>query len=266
MRRLMRREAMFSAASILMFLPALALVMGRLGGLVVAAPLLGSRAIPVKIKAAFVMTAALVVLPMVMPTVPAEVTVAEALTGMAGEILIGWSIGLILTIVATGVEYAANLMGQQAGLSLAPVFDPTLNQETSELGQIYSMVFFLVFLGVGGHREMVMCLLETFARIPVLTFGMEASFGEALAEVLTGAMTFGVRLASPLLISSVLMSVVMGFLSRTMPQMNVLTIGFNLKVLMLLGICGLTLGFCDELILDAISAGFDAVRGALAGG
>ncbi len=244
---------LFSAANILLLLPTLVLIMARLTGLMLAAPVFSSRAIPRRIKAAFVMVSACVLLPMVSAATPPQISLGVVVGGMVVEMLIGAAIGLVVTMMASGVEYAANLVGQQAGLSLAQVYDPTLNQETSELGQLYSIVFFMSFLLVGGHRAMFAALLDTFKCIPPLSFVMGESLVATLTQVMNSALALGIRIGAPVMLSMLVLILIMGFLSRTIPQLNVLTIGFNLKVVLLLAACGLTLTFCDELIADAIT-------------
>jgi flagellar biosynthetic protein FliR len=66
--------------------------------------------------------------------------------------------------------------------------------------------------------------------------------------------------SGPVLIALFLTAVALGFLSRTMPQFNILTVGFTLRILLSLGVAGIALTSCQELLIDAIWDGLDMVR------
>ena len=243
-----------------LWLPTLAAVVARVTGLMLAGPILGSRIMPRQLKVALTLAMSLLLLPLVGTNALPQVTLAQVVVGSVGELLIGVGIGLTFTAMASGVELAASLMGQQAGLSLAQVYDPTINDETTALGQLYSAVYVLCFLSIGGDRAMVRALLETFREVPLMRAAITLDCATMLSGVLNAAFTMGIRLAAPVMVSLLLVTLLLGILSRTMPQFNVLTIGFNFKVVVLLGVCALSLGSCGELVTSAIAASLEFAR------
>lgn len=257
---------LFSGAMLLTGLPVALLILTRVSGLILTAPVFSSRAVPRRMKIALALTVSLLLFPIVGGGAPADLTLARAVSGMLGELLIGAAMGLVLAAVGAGMEFAANLVGQQAGLSLAQVYDPTMNEETTPLGQIYGTVFFMAFLLLGGHRALLAALLDTFTITPLLSFHLSSPAVDVLARVMTDAIILAVRLAAPVLLSMLLVTMAMGFVSRTMPQLNVLSVGFNIKAALLLGLCGLTLGFCDDLLASVMIQAVQDARAAAAGG
>ncbi len=81
-----------------------------------------------------------------------------------------------------------------------------------------------------------------------------------LTEVLTAAFVLAIRLAAPALIALFLTTTAMGFLSRTMPQMNILTVGFTLKAMVALGATGITLGAAGDLLVNSAWDVLDLIR------
>ena len=215
----------WSLLEILFALPVFALVLFRLAGLMLTAPILGSSVLPRRVRVAFAVAFAFVIFPLVRGQAPAELTLTMALVGGVQELMIGVTIGLGLSLLFCGVEVGGLMVGQQAGIALGRVFNPAQNEQTTITGQLYSIVLMLVFLLVGGHRAMVAALLDTFRVIPVLSQEFDESVVVLLTEMLASSFILAIRLAAPVLIALLMTTMALGFLSRTMPQLNILSIG-----------------------------------------
>ncbi|UCC28947.1 MAG: flagellar biosynthetic protein FliR [Phycisphaerales bacterium] len=245
---------------ILLALPAYALVLFRISGLMLTAPVYGSRLIPVRIRAALTLTVAAVVFPLVRSQAPAEMTLSMALVGGVREMMIGAIIGLAMGVLLMGAEVAGLIVGRQAGLALANVYDPNANQQATIVGQVYTISFTLLFLLVGGHRATMAAVLDTFDVIPLLSFRFEESFVLLLVEMLAAAFILGIRLAGPVLLALFMLGTALAFLSRTMPQLNILTVGFTVRLLAAVAVAALALSACQDVLLDAVWDGVELVR------
>ncbi len=245
---------------ILLALPVYALVLFRISGLMLTAPVFGSRAIPVRVRAALTLTVAAVVFPLVRGQAPAEMTLSMALVGGVGEMMIGVIIGLAMGILLMGAEVAGLIVGRQAGLALANVYDPSRNEQATIVGQVYTISFTLLFLLAGGHRATMAAVLDTFDVIPLLSFRFEESFAVLLVEMLAAAFILGIRLAGPVLLALFMLGIALAFLSRTMPQLNILTVGFTLRLLAAVAVAGLALSACQGVLLDAVWDGVELIR------
>ncbi len=250
----------WSLVEIPLALPVYALVLFRLGGLMMAAPLFRSRAMPAQIRVAFVAVLGVMVFPLVRGQVSPSVSLGAAVVGGVGEVMIGAIIGLSLSIMLLGAEVGGLMVGRQAGLALANVFDPTQDQQASITGQVYTIGLTMLFLVAGGHRATLAALLDTFKMIPLLSFQFDESFVVLLVEMLASAFILGIRLAGPVLIALFLMGTALAFLSRTMPQFNILSVGFGLRVMTALAVAALSIGALEELFLDSIWDGVELVR------
>lgn len=253
----------WALTEILLALPVYALVLMRVAGLVMTAPIYASSAIPVRIRGALVLTVSAMIFPLVRGQAPSDLTLSSALVAGVSELAVGAVIGLSLSILLMGGEVAGLIVGRQASVSLAEVFDPARNVQTSIVGQIYTIVLTVLFLLAGGHRATMAALLDTYQVVPLLAFQHNESIILLLVEMLASAFMLGIRLAGPVLIALFLLGVSMGFVSRTMPQFNVLSVGFTLRVLVGLAVAALSIMACESLMLDAIHDGVEMTRAAL---
>jgi flagellar biosynthetic protein FliR len=245
-----------------MALPVFALVLFRITGLMMTAPVFASAMVPMRVRAGLAMVVAAVMFPLVRTRVPASLTLDAVLLGGVGEWMVGAIIGLCLGLVLLGGEVSGQLFGQQAGLVLADVFDPTRNQPATVLGQVYVLTLTVFFLIAGGHRAAMAAVLDTYAVVPVLSFRNDESFVVLLVELLAAAFILGIRLAAPVLITLLLMGVALAFLSRTMPQFNILTVGFNLRLLVALAVAAIALAACGALVAAAVAHAVETTRAA----
>lgn len=239
-------------------LPAFALVLFRMTGLVLTAPIFASRIIPARIRGALIMAMAAMTFPLVQA--PADVTWGGVIAGAAGEMMVGLAIGISLAMFVSSVEVAGLMVGRQAGLAIGEVFDPSSNTQVSIIGQVYSITLMTLFLLAGGHRATMAALLDTYDVIPLLSFQVNDSIPLLLIAMVTAAFVLGIRLAGPVLIALFLTGTAMGFLSRTMPQLNILSVGFTVRVMVAIGIAGFALAEYQDVLLDAVWTAFETLR------
>lgn len=261
----------FALLDILTALPAFALVLMRLSGLMVTAPLYGSSLIPVRIRAAFTMVVAAMLFPIVNQQAPgeagfmgaappADLTLAAAVAGGVAEFMIGASIGMALSIIVMVSQVAGTLIGQQGGFALSEVFNPFQETETTVIDQIYAVVLVLLFLGVGGHAAALAALLDTYKLVPMLSYSPGEPLLLLLVELLSATFIVGIRVAAPVVIALFLTEAAIGLVSRTVPQLNILTVGFTIRTFMVLFVASLSLSACEDILIDSIWDGVNMIR------
>ncbi|UCD28313.1 MAG: flagellar biosynthetic protein FliR [Planctomycetota bacterium] len=253
----------FSFVEFYAFLPAFLLVLFRVGGLILAAPMFNSSVLPARIKTMIAVAISLAVFPMMISYVPASITLGSAVAGLAGELAIGLFIGLGVTLLFVGIQIGAQLVGQQSGIRLGNVFNPLAEASGSILGQLYFLVALMVFLMVGGHRAVVRALLDSFAAIPPMSFELSANLLDILISICGLSFSIALRVAGPMILALMLALVTLGFISRTLPQLNILTVGFPIKLALALMIMALTIMSLEPLLLDGLTIGLDGIRAGL---
>jgi flagellar biosynthesis protein FliR len=121
----------------------------------------------------------------------------------------------------------------------------------------------MLFLTIGGHRVMVRALLDTFTSIPPGSFRATGSHAVLTEQLLTETFIVGLRLAAPAVTALFIASLTMGLIARTVPQLNILTIGFQIRVLIGIGIAAISLSLAFDLLHDAILSVLERVGTAL---
>jgi flagellar biosynthetic protein FliR len=211
------------------FVPTFVLVFFRLAGLMLFAPLLGSARVPRRVKAALALVLAMCLCTSV--TQPAQLpqTGAQLAVGIGGEMMFGVAMGMVASLVFIAVQWGGEMIGQQMGLNLSEVFDPQFGASGSLVGEMYFMLTTAVFLCIGGHLEMIGAVRGSFDALPLLSVGIDENVFHLLLELLVASTSFALRLAAPVLVTMLVVDLALGCISKTMPQMNVMTAGLTLR-------------------------------------
>ena len=246
-------------------LPALALVMFRVMGLFVSAPIFSSTSIPRRVKVLLALAMTMMTFPLVAQTLPADLTMPQVLAGVVGELMIGLAIGFGLTMIFVATQIGALMIAQQAGLALGRVFNPGLNAQTTPLGQLFYFITLGIFLAMQGHVALVRALLESFSFIPPLAFHVTPSVTELMIGMIASAFVLAIRLAGPSLTALFLVTLAMGFISRTVPQLNILAVGFSIRSTTALLMSAASLTVMQDLLVDGVIDTMETVRALLEG-
>jgi flagellar biosynthetic protein FliR len=236
-------------------LPALVLVCFRVSGLMIYGPIFGSPIIPPQVKIFLALTLGLAAYPALLGSGAVEAPPLElfALAPLIiSELMIGLVLGFAASLPIIGFQTGGLIMGQQMGLGFATFFNPAMGDEADILGQIMFFLAVATFLIIGGHEALILSLLNSFDRIPVGAFSMDADVLSLVAGMLLSSFELALRIAAPLLAIIFLESVAMGFVSKSVPQLNILSLGFPLRILVGMAIIALGLVILHEVLLEAI--------------
>ena len=229
------------------------LVLTRLTGLFLIAPFFSASSIPVRVRALFVAALALVITPTQWNAVvefPANVVDLGIM--LVAEIFIGLALGLGVAIFFLSFQLAGRLIGQVSGLALANFADPDFGTQTSIFGMFLFQLAMAIFIIIGGHRIVLAGLLDTFQVIELGNATIAPTLPDAIARLLTQCYSVGFRVAAPTVAAQMLASLVLGLISRTMPQLNILMVGFGFKAAISLGVLATTLGGLTWALEDQI--------------
>ncbi len=238
------------------------LVLARVGGLVMTAPVLGAKSTPIQVRGLLAVALALIITPLHFSQILVEMP--ESMVGLvavvAAEAAVGVTMGLSIAILFTGVQIVGTLIGQMAGTRLADLVDPNSNESVAVYSQLLDFVTVAIFLMIGGHRQVLDALLNTFSWMPP----GEAVFTGPLLETLTGivaqSFVLGIRGAAPAIVAVMLSLLVLALISRTLPQLNVLVLGFSVNAMLAIAAIGSTVGAVGWIFQDQVGPTLDAVR------
>jgi len=184
------------------------------------------------------------------------------------EFALGLVLGLGVLTILSGLQLAGQLIDQQTGISLGQIANPGLDMNGSVTGTmlfLLGMTLLLVIKPIGGHLMMVSALVETFQTLPVGEAVVSVSSIDLLRDLVHESLVLGVQVAAPMLAVMSLMALTMGFLGHSVPQINVLVVGFPIRVLLSLGILTLAISGVGRTLVDKIPEVIDRLSIVLSG-
>lgn len=212
------------------FLSAMLLVLVRLSGLMVFAPVFSSGAIPARVKILFALAVAVLLAPVVagLPSARATVGVLPVL----GELAAGLLYGLSLALVAEMLTFAGQVIGMQFSFSLVNLLDPSSQVETPLLGHLFGWMGTLVVLAAGLHRTLLASFIRSFQAAPVGTLALDLRSGPALVAMAGGIFLAALQLAAPVIAATLLVELAIALAGRLSPQLPVLSLTIPAKTLL----------------------------------
>lgn len=240
---------------------ALLWALGRVGGLVLVAPVFGNTMLPARIRVGITVMLTLVLSPLAPAAV--DPLSAQGVATMVGQVLIGAAIGFVLRLVFEAVAFGGQLVAQSMSLGFSEVVNPEGGGSTPSLSQLYMVLVTLIFLAMNGHLQLVALLAESFrTMLPGQGLGPDALH----AIVMFGAHLFGgaVRVALPAVTSLLVVNIGFAAISRAAPSMNLFAVGFPITITLGMVVLWLSLpslpGAFESLTNDAWSLMRDLVR------
>ncbi|MDE1178383.1 MAG: flagellar biosynthetic protein FliR [Edaphobacter sp.] len=205
------------------------LVMIRLSGLMVFAPVFSSSAIAPRIKVGFVVAMTIMLAPVVGAVTHQPVELGGA--AIVGELSVGFVFGLSLMLLNEALLFAGTLLGMQFSFSLVNLMDPNSMIETPVLGQMLGWLGVLVLIGAGMDRTMLAAMMRSFVAVPVGHAAMGAKTGATLAAMGGGIFLAGLQLAAPVMAAAMTVEMTISLIGRLSPQLPAMVVGIPLKTM-----------------------------------
>ncbi len=234
------------------------LVLFRLLGILAFVPFFSTSTIPGNVKVLLGLAITLCVWNVVPEVRGAGTTLPDSLMGLvvsiAGEMSVGLLIGMILGAIFAGIQLGSHMISQQMGLSLATLYDPAFEDQSTVIEQVAFWIALVVFLNMGGHREVINAVVYSYQTVPIGSGGLDHT---VMVNTLLGALQASyhaaTRVAMPGLGAFFVATLTNGLMSRSMPQLNLMSMGITLNLLVgfamvLTGIAGWALVARDSLM------------------
>lgn len=226
-------------------------------------PLLGNRAVPMRVRVALAMVLAMAIAPILPMDAPLRLASGGGVLILLQQIAIGAALGFSLRIVFSAIEFTGQLMGLQMGLSFATLFDPINGAQTQVVAQFLTLTTALTLFSFNGHHLVITALAQSFQEIPIGStlsaegFAMLAHWGGTIFAV-------GLHISLPITAALLVTNLTIGMMSRASPQLNIFAIGFPLTLGVGFIVLYLALAFLparlDQFWLQAVEVGASAMR------
>jgi flagellar biosynthetic protein FliR len=144
-------------------------------------------------------------------------------------------------------------------LYAAQIFDPVSGDQVPLMSRAYQFLAITVFALIGGLHVLVTSLLDTFVSIPVGTIGFNPDVAYALVVILKTSAILALKIAAPVLVAVLVSLLVIGLLSKTLPQLNIMSVGFGINSMLMFAMLSLTLGTGMWMFQEQIAGVFETL-------
>jgi flagellar biosynthesis protein FliR len=193
--------------------------------------------------------------------VPPDVAALPVMVVMAlRELGLGLTIVLAFQVAFGALYFVGRTVDIQAGFGLALLIDPTSQSQAPLVGTLFVYAAAGLFFAMNGHIEVLRFLAATFDAIPLGAYSMPHSIAR-LAGFMTVMFSGALGIAAGAILALFLVDLSIALMSRTLPQMNVLILGFQAKTIVLLLVLPLSFGIGGILMLRLMAALLKALPG-----
>jgi flagellar biosynthetic protein FliR len=249
----------FDAATLAGF----ALTLIRISFVVFLMPFYGGEYIPVQVKAAFCLVLTMAVWPhLAFPGATLPGHPIGIMTLLLGESVLGLMLGLCVFFIFSAVQTGGEIMGFQMGFTMVTLADPMSGAQVSISSHLLYMVTFLIFLSLDGHLHMLRALADSFMLIPPGGLRVTGPLVGSILELSAGMFALAVKIAAPVIASLFMVELTLALMGRAAPQMNLLTMGFPIKIAVgffFIGVLFSTLALRMEEIIIGLKPMFDNI-------
>ncbi len=206
-------------------------VLSRVAGLFLATPLYSGWYIPLNVKillSVFLSWLVLYTLPNVV--VPLDTHPFLIGIGIFNNFTVGVVMGFFAFMFITATMSAWGIFSIQMGFMVASSFDPSA-PDIPLLGNYLYLIAVYIFVALKGHVLFFNALVESFRKFPVTMYGADFNIVKMLIEKSPQLFVIALQLGFAIIAFMLLTTVLLGIISRLIPQLNVFMVGLPLKVL-----------------------------------
>lgn len=178
---------------------------------------------------------------------PAQAVITDSLVELAiiviKEAMVGLLIGFCCQMCTTILSFAGTVADMETGLTMVQIFDPTTNQNVSITGTLYTYAFNMMMICNGLYIYLLGALKDTYELIPINGVVFDSSkLLNSMVSFMSDYVLIGFRIILPIFASILMLNAILGIIAKVSPQMNMFSIGVQLKILVGLGVLFLTVG------------------------
>ena len=182
---------------------------------------------------------------------------------LVGEGIIGIITGFYVTIIFSAFSSAGQFFAFQMGFSASEVYDALSQVENPLMGQFFNLVAMLIFLQSDWALYLFSkALVSSFESLNALSLVLSRN---DMIQFLLGGLSKlfldAFIISLPIMGTLLLISVTMGILSKAAPQMNLMSEGFPIMILVSFFVIWSLFPQISDFFLQSFNSGFSALAG-----
>ncbi|MBO5623486.1 MAG: flagellar biosynthetic protein FliR [Butyrivibrio sp.] len=223
------------------------LIVVRIMSFIFVCPFFGGRQTPNLVKIGYGLLLSILLYGAVPFVPPKYNTVAGYTVIVLKEVMVGLLIGLSVTLCQQIASFAGSIVDMQIGLSMVSMMDPSTSQQVTITGSLYSQYLTMALIITGMYQYILRALADSFTLIPIN--GAVINSDKMLQVVLDFMKEYtviGFRICLPIFIITFITNVVLGVLAKVSPQMNMFSVGIQIKIVVGLVIMTFTVAMLSD--------------------
>lgn len=177
---------------------------------------------------------------------------------LVGEALIGILMGFFISIIFAAFSAAGQFLAFQMGLSAASSYDALSQVENPLMGQFFNLVAMLVFMQTHWFQKLFLGgLVTSFSSLNALSIATaNDKIVQFMISGLTSLFADALVIALPVMGTLFLITVCTGLLTKAAPQMNLLSEGFPVMILVAFFIISIAMPSIIDFFVRSFNKGF----------
>ena len=218
------------------------LILVRIVSFVFVAPFFGDSAVPRRVKVGLSLFVAIFMYNIVnKPDLEYTSAVGYSVI-VVREVMTGLLIGFAAYICNSIILFAGNIIDMDMGFSMAMEFNPSLNTQSTITGNFYYYLVMLILVASDMHSFILRAVCDSFTVVPI---GKAVFDWDHLVLSITKYMgdmfVIGFRIFLPFFACIMILNCVLGIMAKVAPQMNMFSVGMQLKLLVGFAVLFLTI-------------------------
>ncbi len=194
-------------------------------------PVFSATNIPVRSRVALGALLSFLVAPLI-PVISLAHADFWTVTGlMVVETGFGLLLGFVSRMIFYGLEIAGGLIATEIGLMVPAGINPLSTSPTSEIGVILQYMAAMLFLTLNLHHDLLLAFQRSYIFLPVGGGHLHESLLLDVVGRTSHLFVFALQMAAPALAVAFIITLVFAVIGRAVPQMNVFTESFAVKLL-----------------------------------
>jgi len=209
------------------------LILVRITGIFVIAPIFGRKNMPTYFKIGFAFMISLILVNTAKFTVPVFYNnIFSYVLLIIQEFTVGVILGYVAYLIFSAIYLAGQIIDVQMGFGMVNVYDPVNSTQVPVTANFYYIIAMLIFLLMNGQHMLIKAVFDSYNTIPPGTLGFDSSaLLENITRLVKNIMIMGLKISSPIVATVLIADVALGIIMKTIPQINVFVAGLPIKIL-----------------------------------
>ena len=177
---------------------------------------------------------------------------------LIGEVLIGIILGFFITMIFSAFSTAGQFLAFQMGFSAASSYDSLSQVENPLMGQFFNLIAMLVFMQTHWFQKLFLQgLVTSFSSLNAISIVQSTeSIVKFVISGLSSLFVDALVISLPVMGSLFLISICTGLLTKAAPQMNLLSEGFPIMIILAFVIIAFILPDMIDFFVRSFEKGF----------